>query len=100
MLIKETFVLSRTAPAVPFSSSLPSNFVLLNKPLLLIVLYQEDCAFIFILNSLHNWDAVLLYLDLNKVTQRNRCSLLYNYFLLKNIKVDRATGNDYVKTST
>lgn len=48
---------------------LPSKFVNLNKPLLLIVLYQEDCAFIFILNSLHNWDAVLLYLDLNKVTK-------------------------------
>lgn len=76
LLIKETFVLPSTSPAVPFSSTLPSHFVLLNKPRLLIVLYQEDCAFIFILNSLHNWDAVLLYLDLNKVTQRNLCSLI------------------------
>lgn len=82
MLIKETFVLPFITPAVPFSSS-PLKFVHLNKPLLLIVLYQEDCAFIFILNSLHNWDAVLLYLDLNKVTQRNRCSLLYRHFVLK-----------------
>lgn len=54
----------------------PSHFVLLNKPLLLIVLYHEDCAFIFISNSLHNWDAVLLYLGPNKVTQRKQCSLL------------------------
>lgn len=85
VLIKETFVLPFITPAVPFSSSPSSPLSLFtwNKPLLLIVLYQEDCAFIFILDSLHNWDAVLLYLDLNKVTQRNRCSLLYRHFVLK-----------------
>lgn len=77
----------------PFLPPPPLTFVLLNKPLLLIVLYQRLCFYFYF--ELFTVGMLYYCLDLNKVTQRNMWSLLCICFLNKNNIVEWC-GREYI----